>query len=124
MRITAVDIIRTHAKELLVEQEGFKLREVIGAVPELGLELCVGMTMDPVKDDVPAPVLEKKIPDDWYTCCSPATCGKVIFFTNVVPVLGLNYTCPHCGSLCAGKSLINRRKVAVTLLHEMHIQGR
>lgn len=113
-----MNTIGLHAKELLVEDQGKKIREVIAEVPELGLELCVGMTIDPVAKAVP----EKKIPETWYACCNPSACGRLIVF-NAKPVVGTSYNCNHCGAHCTGQALLSRRSVADTLLREMHAKG-
>lgn len=56
LKMIIVDSICLHAKELLTSYDGKKIREVIAEVPELGLEICVAMTIGP---------MARKIPEHW-----------------------------------------------------------
>lgn len=61
LKMIIVDSICLHAKELFMRYDGEKIREVIAEVPELGLDICVAMTIRPLVRGMP----ERKIPQNW-----------------------------------------------------------
>lgn len=109
LRKAAVNIILRHYKILSKEESGSKIREVIGTVPELGLDLFACFSQAP----------PNKMPGH-LAVCPVAACG-MIWKTTLSN--GILYQCPHCSRSYDGSSLIERRTMADKLLLQMHAHG-